>query len=128
MDARMTENQMPYYPTSDPWTHVLCPPKAVPMPGPAQLQPRIQPGATGVGQAAAGGRQWTHQQATLNFLPAQPCRTVPRQSDGPNTAPPPTAQGILPARDMLGIPTGHAKPWEDGMESKNEDPPPPHLA
>ena len=39
MGARMTENQMPYYPTSDPWTHVLRLLKTIPMPGPVQPQP-----------------------------------------------------------------------------------------
>ena len=60
MDARMTENQMPYYPTGDPWTHILRLLKTAPIPGPAQPQPRIQPGATGVGQAVAGGQRRTH--------------------------------------------------------------------
>ena len=128
MDARMTENQMPYYPTSDPWTHVLRPPKAVPTPGPVQPQPRTQPGATGAGQAAAGGQQRTHRQATLNFPPIQPRRTVPGQSDGPDATPPSATQGILPARDALGTPTGHVKPWGDDMENENDDPLPPHLA
>ena len=40
MDMRMTENQMPYYPTADPWTHALRPPKPTP---PAPVPPQTQP-------------------------------------------------------------------------------------
>ena len=56
IDDRMTENQMPYYPTTDPWTHVLhlprpTLPKPMPMPKPSQPQPQSRPqtqhGATG---------------------------------------------------------------------------------
>ena len=42
MDMRLTENQMPYYPTADPWTHTLHPPKPVPVaskPSQTQTQP-----------------------------------------------------------------------------------------
>ena len=58
MDARMTENQMPYYPTGDPWTHTLRPPKsAPPVPKLVQPQPRTQPRTTGVKQVAGSSRQ-----------------------------------------------------------------------
>ena len=125
MDARMTENQMPYYPTGDPWTHALRPPKpAPPVPKPVQPQPRTQTGTTGTKQAAGSSRQQAYRQATLNFPPSQ---AAPQQSNGSGAAPPSSTQGEWPARDASNIPTGHAKPWEDGEEGENEDPMAPHF-
>ena len=120
MDARMTKNQMPHYPTGDPWTHALRLPKpAPPMPKPIQPQPQqcAQPGGTGANQTATSGQRRAYQQATLSFPPSQ---TIPRLSDGPDTVPQHPAHDEQLARDANGVPTGHAKPWGDGMENENE--------
>ena len=74
-------------------------------------------------QVAGGGRQQAYQQATLNFLSSQ---AVPQQNDRPSAALPSSTQGERPVRDTLNM-TGHAKPWEDGKESENEDLMAPHL-
>ena len=120
MDARMTENQMPYYPTSDPWTHALRPPKPTPptlKPTQPQPQQHAQPRATGAKQTAASGQRRAYQQATLSFPPSQ---TIPRQSDGPDTVPQHPTHDERPARDANGVPKGHVKPWGDDMENENE--------
>ena len=126
MDARMTENQMPYYPTTEPWTHTLRPPKpAPPAPRPAQpqYQTQAQPRDTGTIRTAIGAQRQTYKQSTLSFPHVQ---AAPRQGNEPGatspTRPPPPAQNELPANDANGTPTGHARPWGDDEESAFEGP------
>ena len=79
MDARMTKNQMLYYPTADPWTHTLRPLKPTPpapRPMQPQYQPQAQPRATGTDQTAAGAQCQTYRQSTVHTkLPA--CKGSP---------------------------------------------------
>ena len=123
MDDRMTENQMPYYPTADPWTHVLCPPrpappKPMPMPKPSQPQPQSRPqtqhGATGMMQVTTGGQRQMYWQSTLAFPPTQ---AVPRWNDEPSAMPPPPPQTpsrhALPVKDAHEMPTGSMRLWDE---------------
>ena len=72
MDARLTENQMPYYPTADPWTHVLRPLKPAPLaPESSQAQRRPWSRTAGATRPTSGSQPRPYRQATLNFPPAQ---------------------------------------------------------
>ena len=123
MDDRMTENQMPYYPTTDPWTHALrpprpAPPKPMPTPKPSQLQPRswlqTQHGATDATQATTGDQRQMYRQSTLTFPPTQ---AAPQRNDEPGTMPPPPSPTpcchALPVRDTHEMPMGSRRPWDE---------------
>ena len=72
MDARLTENQMPYYPTANPWTHILRPLKpAPPIPKSSQTQRRPWSRTTGATRPTSGSQPRPYRQATLNFPPVQ---------------------------------------------------------
>ena len=72
MDVRLTENQMPYYPTADPWTHILRPLKpAPPIPKSSQTQRRPWSRIAGVAPLTSGSQPRPYRQATLNFPPVQ---------------------------------------------------------
>ena len=105
MDMRLTENQMPYYPTADPWTHALHLPKLVPIaPEPSQMQSQLQPRsrATGANRPTANSQLQPYRQTTLNFTPSQ---DASQQHSRPSCV----------------------GPWRDEADSELEGPPPPHL-
>ena len=62
MNGRLTENNMPYFLTDEPWVHILQPPKPTYRPPPLTACNQDYPPGTARGP---------YQQSTLQFLQAQ---------------------------------------------------------
>ena len=103
MNGRLTENNMPYFPTDEPWTHVLQPPKLTYRPLPPVAHNRDCPSGT------AGG---PYRQSTLQFPQV---RRRPYEHTLPMNAPANTqGQGdaVPPAGDSRGGPE-QSRAWGD---------------
>ena len=109
LNGRLTENMMPYFPTSEPWTHVIQPPK----PG-AQLPP-----APHNFEHHLGASRGPYRQSTLQFLPSQ---WHPQGGTQPSTMPDRANDVPRPGvnRDNQGRPW----PWGDSDGLDHEDLPP----
>ena len=64
MDSRLSENLMPYYPTEEPWTHVLQPAKVI-------LHPTLPVETRDDTWKTVERRQDIHRQSTLQFNTTQ---------------------------------------------------------
>ena len=103
MNGRLTENNMPYFPTDEPWTHVLHPPKSTYRPPPPTAHNRDYPSGTARG---------SYRQSTLQFPQV---RRRPYDDTQPTNAPANT-QGhggaAPPAGDGRGGPE-QSRAWGD---------------
>ena len=69
MNGRLTENNMPYFPTDEPWTHILQPPKSTYRPPPWWHTTRT-----------------THRALLEALIDSPPCSSR-KSSDGPTKTP-----------------------------------------
>jgi hypothetical protein len=116
MDAKLLENQMPYFPTEETWTHVSQPPK----PPPLATMPAAQPHAS---QHAGGWetvqhRKGKYRQATLPYG-----RRTPHPQEEHLQRPVPPCPGPSPATPPNNICLG--PPARRGDTDGDEGPPPP---
>jgi hypothetical protein len=107
LDARMLENQMPYFPTEEPWTHVSQPPKP-------SLPPRWTVTATAL--QAVGSSEWQtvshrkgkYKQTTIPFQRAQ------QEVAGVGFTPPaPPSRRASPATSPNSLDLGPITRWGD---------------
>ena len=123
MDSRLTENQMPFFPTAEPWTHALHPPKPAPlMPPPPLLG--FQSSGPNTEWQTAGGQRRHCRQTTLNFPMAQQ-HQGPQRHGATEGSQMPTQTGS-PARGANSVPQGCTRSW--GSREGSEELPPPALA
>src|SRR6266481_5158930 len=107
MSARLTENHMLYFPTSEPWTHMVQPPRMVYPQAPSVANANTPP---------AGSRRATFQQSTLQFSATQQC---PQADVQPASQPSPAHRS--PATSTNGTLLGPMHRW---VEKTVDDSPP----
>ncbi len=110
MGSRLTKNSMPYFPTAEPWTHVVQPPKPVYQPAP-RVGPSFDP--------VAGPSRPAFRQSTLPFAPSQrrPHGGLLRPPSGP-----PAANDNTPATGLNSVMSSQPSRWfdqtgDDGLPS-----------
>src|SRR6266481_8766035 len=109
LNDRLSENNMLYYPTSEPWTH------AMQLPKPQFRRPFTGPPADGL---AAGPSQTRLKQTTLHFPPSQRRPGPTAQPQGPSSP----GRGS-PATGVNAIDRGQTHRW--GVLGENDESLPP---